>query len=98
MLLTRRAALAGLVSAAGQAWAGYPDIRTVSPDLTTPLVVDDNPAPGLRVRLTLPEYRTTDIHHALYLPVNWRAHRRYPVIVEYAGNGNFRNSYGDVSD
>ena len=96
--MTRRDVLAGLVSVAGPAWAEYPDIRTVQPDLTTPQVMDSNPAPGLRVRQTLPEYRTSGIHHALYLPVNWRPRRRYPVIVEYAGNGNYRNSYGDVSD
>lgn len=95
---TRRDAFTALVSAAFPAWAEYPDIHTVPPDLTTPQVIVGNPGPGLRVRQTLPEYRMTDIHHALYLPVNWRPRRLYPVIVEYAGNGNFRNAYGDVSD
>jgi hypothetical protein len=98
MSLTRRAALAGFASVSGRAWAEYPDIRTVPPDLTTPQVIDVGPAPGLRVRQTLPEYRTTSIHHAVYLPVNWHPNRRFPVIVEYAGNGNYRNSYGDVSE
>ncbi len=95
---TRREVLARLIAAAVPAWAEYPDIRTVPPDLATPQVRDANPAPGLRVRQTLPEYKTSDIHHALYLPVDWRPRRRYPVIVEYAGNGNYHNAYGDISE
>jgi hypothetical protein len=49
------------------------------------------------VRETLPEYRGSEVHHALWLPREWKRGRRYPVIVEYAGNGNYRNKYGDVS-
>jgi hypothetical protein len=29
--------------------------------------------------------------------MDWKPGRRYPVIVEYAGNGNYANKYGDVS-
>lgn len=97
MRLTRRHVLAGLTAAA-PLWAQYPDIRSVEPDLTTPPVLDKDPRPGIRVRQTLPEYRGTDVHHALYLPLDWDHRRRYPVIVEYAGNGNYKNSYGDVSE
>jgi hypothetical protein len=74
-----------------------PDIRSVPPDLTVPTVTTGEAAPGKRVRQTDPEFAGTDIHHALYLPTDWRAGKLHPVIVEYAGNGNYRNRYGDVS-
>jgi len=33
----------------------------------------------------------------LYLPTDWTPEKRFPVLVELAGNGNFRNGFGDVS-
>ena len=74
-----------------------PDISTAKPDLTTPKMVLGAPAAGRRVRQTLPNYKGTDLYHALYLPVDWQAGSTYPVIVEYAGNGPYRNRYGDTS-
>lgn len=50
------------------------------------------------MRQTLPAWRGTDIYHVLYLPEDWKIGGRFPVIVEYAGNGNYRNQYGDVSN
>jgi len=76
----------------------FPDIRSVPADLVTPAVARGPAAAGRRVRMTLAGYEATDVHHALYLPVDWRPGGRYPVIVEYAGNGNYRNQYGDVSE
>jgi hypothetical protein len=100
-MLTRRQAIGALVSALPAtlpAFTEFPDIRTIPPDLVTPAVTVGAPGPGLRVRQTLPEYEGTEVHHALYLPVDWHPRRRYPVIVEYAGNGNYHNQYGDVSE
>lgn len=77
--------------------AGPPDIRTIPVDLTIPAVTSDVPAAGRRVRVTAPEYAGTDVHHLLYLPTDWVAGGAYPVIVEYAGNGSYRNQHGDVS-
>jgi hypothetical protein len=74
-----------------------PDIRSVPPDLTAPPMVKGQPAPGKRVRQVLPQHRGTEVYHALYLPLDWTSQGRYPVIVEYAGNGPYRNKYGDVS-
>jgi len=54
------------------------------------------PVPGIRVWQVLPDYRGTAVYHTLYLPVEWEAGRRYPVIVEYAGNGPYRSAYGDL--
>ncbi|MEM8954808.1 MAG: hypothetical protein AAGD22_11705 [Verrucomicrobiota bacterium] len=74
-----------------------PDIRTVAPDLFIPHI-DLGPArPGKRVRQTHPHFASTSVYHVLYLPVDWKSGRRYPVIVEFAGNGDYRNQYGDVS-
>lgn len=74
-----------------------PDIRSIEPDLAVPALEDRPPRAGSRVRHALAAYRGTSIYHVLYLPRNWRAGERYPVIAEYAGNGNYRNPYGDVS-
>ena len=37
--------------------------------------------------------------HPLYLPSEWRADgsKKYPVIVEYMGNGPFNDGFGDIS-
>lgn len=79
----------------------FPDITTVERDLDPPppMLADTEPAPGKRVRLTLPDYADTDVHHALYLPTDWQADagKKYPLIVEYAGNGPFKSRFGDVS-
>jgi len=75
--------------------AGLPDIREVPQDLTVPRMTTGEPAPGKCARQTAPEYNGTEVHHALYLPMDWRKGGRYPVIVEYAGNGPYRNKSGD---
>jgi hypothetical protein len=62
-----------------------PDLRTIAPDLIVPPLTDAAPAAGLRARIR----REGALHHALYLPSDWQPRRRYPVIVEYAGNGDF---------
>jgi hypothetical protein len=73
-----------------------PDIRSVPTDLTVPPMVEGAPAPGKRVKAVAAEYAGTAVYHALYLPVDWEPGRRYPVIVEYAGNGPYQNPFGDT--
>lgn len=75
----------------------YRDISTVPEDLTIPPVETGPPRAGVRAVVTPPEYQGTAVHHVLYLPANWRPGTKYAVLVEYAGNGNYRNQYGDVS-
>lgn len=75
-----------------------PDIRSLPADLIRPEVSDAPEAAGRRIRQTLPAWRETDVYHVLYLPEDWKTGGRFPVIVEYAGNGNYRNQYGDVSE
>ena len=72
-------------------------IDDVPPDLVVPPLESGDPAAGKRVRQTLPGWEETEVYHVLYLPKNYDPAKSYPVIVEYAGNGNFKNSLGDIS-
>ena len=76
--------------------AELPDIRSVRPDIETPPMTLDEPAAGKRVKQVAPEYKGTGVYHALYLPTDWRKGGRHPVIVEYAGRGEYRSKYGDI--
>jgi hypothetical protein len=69
----------------------------VPPDLTVPLMENAAPSAGHRVKQTTPGWQSTQVHHALYLPPDWTPEKKFPVIAEYAGNGGYRNNYGDVS-
>ncbi len=87
----------GLLALSSVTFAKAPDIDSVAADLVVPRMTQGEPAAGRRVQQTIPSYRGTAVHHALYLPFDWQRGRRYPVLVEYAGNGDYRNEYGDVS-
>jgi hypothetical protein len=73
------------------------DIRSVAPDLAVPALASGPVAADKRVKQCLPAYAGTQVYHVIYLPSDWQPDARYPVIVEYAGNGGYRNKYGDVS-
>ena len=73
----------------------FPNLSSVPTDLTVPPMTLGEPAPGCRVKQVNPDYQGKDVYHALYLPVDWKKGKLYPVIVEYAGNGPGRNEYGD---
>lgn len=73
--------------------------KTKSGDLVTPEMTNEAPAAGRRVRQVAPEYKGTEVYHALYLPVDWKPGGKYPVIVEYTGNKFPRSgSSGRVKD
>jgi len=61
-------------------------------DLKLPPLETDNPAPGRRVRQVLPRHAGTSLYHSLYLPEDWTPGATYPVIVEYPGNGGYREA------
>ena len=75
-----------LLSVTGLSAANIEDIEKVPADLVTPEATDGVPAPGKRVRQFNKEYEGTKVYHLLYLPTDWVAGKKYPVIVEYAGN------------
>ncbi len=62
-------------------------LQAIASDLTPPAITEGEPGAGRRVLQALPEYRGTPIRHALYLPRDWLPGKKYPVIVEYSGNG-----------
>ncbi len=68
--------------------AELPDIRSVPTDLVVPALSEGPPVAGKRVRHGL---------SVLYLPTDWKADVKWPVIVELAGNGGYTNKFGDVS-
>ncbi len=77
--------------------ADLPDISSIPPDLMVPPAVRAEPAPGIRSIQTTAAWRGTEAHHTLYIPSDWKPGARHPVIVEFAGNGNYKNKFGDVS-
>lgn len=72
------------------------DINSVPFDLTIPKITEEPPGAGKRVRQKLSDFQNTDVYHILYLPDNWEKGKQYPVIVEYPGNGPYKNQYGDI--
>jgi hypothetical protein len=74
--------------------APLPDISSVAADLSVPELSDGPPGAGKRVQLVLFEGAPPVI---LYLPTDWVPGKKFPVIIELAGNGNFENRYGDTS-
>ena len=77
--------------------AAPPDISSVPPDLTLPKLSTGSAGPGKRVKEVLTGYETTHLYHVTWLPTDWKRDRQHPVIVELAGNGPYRNGFGDVS-
>lgn len=75
-----------------------PDLASTVPDLKVPVCEErGTPGAGKRVAQTTMGWNGTSVHHALYLPTDWVPGSVFPVLVEYPGNGNYRNKFGDVS-
>jgi hypothetical protein len=86
-----------LLLAAAAFAENLPDISTVAPDLVVPAMTTEAPAAGKRVRFVTPGWESTEVYGALYLPTDWKPGKRFPVIAEWAGNGDFHDAFGDVS-
>ncbi len=78
--------------------APLPDLASVAPDLVVPAVEDAEPAAGRRVWQQAPGWRNSGVRHTLYLPTDWHPEARLPVLVEWPGNGGYRNAHGDTCD
>lgn len=87
----------GIQSPAALLQAQTPNLRDVKRDLSLPPLLQAQPSPGKRVRQTTKGYDATTVHHVLFLPQNWQPDRSYPILVEFAGNGNYANALGDIS-
>lgn len=75
-----------------------PLLAFVRADLVVPQAVEGEPAPGKRVCAVAPGWGGSAVRHTLALPRDWRPGTRFPVLVEYPGNGPYQNALGDVSD
>src|SRR5688572_87359 len=77
-----------------------PNLHSIRSDLTVPERSNDQPAAGKRVRQQNPGYEGWELFHTVYLPTDWKPlpsrSEKYPVIVEYPGNGGYKNALGDV--
>ena len=71
------------------------DIDSIPADLVVPKTTHESPAAGRRVKQFNRKYAGTGVYHTLYLPVDWQPGKRFPVIVEYAGN-KYKTSAGTV--
>ena len=75
----------------------FPDIESFQQNLFVPEITDAEPEAGKRVRQTLKPYKNTEVYHLVYLPINYKEGEKYPVIVEFPGNGPYTSTYGDIS-
>ena len=71
-----------------------PDVLVIERIFQKPDISDGDPASGKLVRQYLPEYKGTEVHHLLFLPENWETDKKYPVIIEYNGNGSLVDQTG----
>src|SRR5580658_4741154 len=74
------------------------ELKSVPEDLTVPEISEGEPAAGKRVLLTAPGFNKDEIHHVIYLPTDWQPGKKYPLLVEYPGNGGFKNKLGDTCE
>lgn len=70
-------------------------VEVIPPDLIVPPTMNGEPAPGKRVRQFNQNYVGSNVYHLIYLPTDWQKGKKYPVIVEYAGN-KYKTSLGTV--
>lgn len=84
------------VFCAGQLFAA--NLNDEPADLPMPPTENGSPTAGKRVRATVRGWESSDVHHTLYLPEDWRPNAKWPVLVEFAGNGGYANKLGDASD
>ena len=66
-------------------------------DSTLPKLSPGIAGAGKRVKEVLKGNESTELYHVTWLPTDWTAGERYPVIIELAGNGPYRNGFGDIS-
>ena len=85
-----------ICSAIGKNKNIIPDLRSTRADLKLPPLLEGNFGPGIRTKTRNPE-DPKGVYHVLYLPTDWKAGKKYPVIVEYAGNGPYRDKNADLS-
>lgn len=95
------AVIAHVLQCAAPSWANDPvehgNINDLAAD-AVPSVVFGEPMAGRRTFAVTTGWEETDVRHVISLPKDWRPGQSYPLLVEFPGNGGYRNDLGDVSD
>ncbi|WP_430813838.1 DUF7594 domain-containing protein [Carboxylicivirga sp. RSCT41] len=73
-----------------------PDIKAELYDVMVPAMESGVPSPGRIVKVQFDDYLGTGVYHNLYLPPDWEADKKYPVIMDIPGNP-FKHKWGDIS-
>lgn len=73
------------------------DDREVASDVDLPPLTHESPGPGRRSIRQAAVVDGSQAYHLLTLPTDWNASRRYPLLVQWTGNGPFENDRGDRS-
>ncbi|HBJ37827.1 MAG TPA: hypothetical protein DDZ51_24335 [Planctomycetaceae bacterium] len=73
------------------------DDREVAADFDLPPLSHESPGPGRRSIRQAAIVDGSQAYHLLALPSDWNASRKYPVLVEWTGNGPYENDRGDRS-
>jgi hypothetical protein len=71
--------------------------RKVATDVDLPPLTHESPGPGRRSIRQASIVDGSQAYHLLTLPTDWNASRRYPVMVQWTGNGPYENDRGDRS-
>ena len=71
------------------------DMRDVAPDMVGPPPTDAEPAPGRRSDQRVSGFESSTVQHTLYLPTNYGGNQKWPILVEWTGNGPLRNDHWD---
>lgn len=67
----------------------------VAPDRFLLPLTWEPPSTGKRSLVRAPGYEQTEAYHVVSMPTDWQAGRKYPVIVEWTGNGGFADPCGE---
>lgn len=87
-----------LLMTLAQVSAQSADWKSIPLDVIVPAVTQGPPTPGKRVPQTTAGWECTEVHHLLTLPTDWKRGKKYPVLIEYAGNGYYADARGDTCD
>lgn len=73
------------------------DVRAIAVDVDLPPLTHESPGPGRRSIRKAAVVEGSEAYHLISLPTDWAPSRRFPVLVEWTGNGPFENDRGDRS-
>jgi len=73
------------------------DVHQTTPDVDLPPLTLESPAAGRRSIRQAAITAGSGAYHLLTLPTDWNQSRKYPVLVEWTGNGPYENERGDRS-